>query len=216
MSQLPFYKKLLGYFIPVRIKKDKGTENPHLELLYFRGRYQLATVDALYSDGIKYRPLSIAIKKIKTDLRHADNVLVLGTGLGSAVEIMLDAGYQPKFTLVDYDKTVLKWAMEHLSHHASQITPVCADGEQYMKHNKEVYDIVVCDIFYSRIVPDFVTRVDFLEQCRKAVGDNGYFVLNYIVESDEKWIAADAAIRKVFPTCFCVDDGLNRIVIAKV
>lgn len=216
MQPIPFYKKLLSYIVPVRIEKTRGTENPYLELLYYRGQYQLATKDALYSDGDRYRPLNIAFTKINNVLGDVKSVLVLGTGIGSAVTILNKKGYQPAFTLVEYDATVLKIAVKHLGDFAERITPVCANAENFMNANKEQYDIVVVDVFNSRVVPEFVTTKKFLEQCRSAMHTQGYVILNYIVQEEEEWRKADTTIREVFPNSVCVDDGLNRIIIATV
>lgn len=201
---------------PVKVHEGAGSENPILELLYYRGRLQLATHDALYSDGDKYRPLNIAFRHIGNDLASVKHIMVLGTGLGSVVDIVSAKGYKPHYTLVEYDKTVLKWALEQHSHLSEYITPVHADAKTYIADNKKQYDIVIVDVFNSRTVPEFVTTISFLAHCREAVKEGGYFVQNYIVEDEKKWKAADATFRSVFPTSICTDDGLNRVIIAKV
>lgn len=195
--------------------RDSGTYNPLLELLYYRGRYQLATLDALYSDGSRYRPLRIAFRKLKHELSAVKNVLVLGTGLGSAVQVMAKTGYSPDFTLIEYDDKVLEWAMELLPPYSGKVTPVCTEAKQYMATNKATYDMLVVDVFTGRIAAPFVTSQAFLEDCRRSINPSGYMVLNYIVQRNEDCLRIDTTIRSVFPVCFCIDDGLNRIVIAK-
>ena len=101
--------------------------NPLLELLLYQGRLQLATADALYSDGNNYRPVIAMINHLKAHMPEIKTVLALGTGLGSLPQIMKRRGYQPHFTLVEYDKVVLQWAMELLGD--KNITPVCADAK---------------------------------------------------------------------------------------
>lgn len=216
MPPLPLYKQLLSYITPVLVRKGASEKNPLLELYYYRGRLQLATADALYSDGEHYRPLRIGFKQIKTYLPEVKKVLVLGTGLGSAIQVMDKLGYQPDFTMVDHDSTVLKWALEALPGYGGQITPVCADAQEYMEQNDETYDLLVVDIFNSRVVPGFVTSPGFLAQCRRSIRPGGKMIMNYIVQRNEDWSPVDKLLRKVFPQSHCIDDGLNRVVIATV
>ncbi|MCB0696633.1 MAG: hypothetical protein KDC07_04670 [Chitinophagaceae bacterium] len=215
MRALPVYKRLLSYFVPVLVSRDAGTHNPLLELYYYRGRYQLATLDALYSDGDQYRPLKLAFNKLKSELPDVKNVLVLGTGLASGVQVMSKLGFSPDFTLVEYDDKVLQWAMELMPEYKGKITPVIAEAKQYIEQQVSTYDLLVVDIFTGRVAPAFVTSKGFLEHCRRGINPGGYMVLNYIIQRNEDWFRIDKTIRSVFPVCFCIDDGINRIVIAK-
>lgn len=211
---LSLYKRLLSYITPILLRKTASDKNPLLELQYYKGRLQLATADALYSDGEHYRPLRIGFKQIRAYLPEVKKVLVLGTGLGSAVQVMDKMGYHPDFTMVDHDSTVLEWALEALPGYGIQITPVCADAQEYMAGNHTQFDLVIVDIFNSRIVPGFVTTPEFLALCRKSVRPGGKMIMNYIVQRNEDWVPVDKTLRKVFPQCHCIDDGLNRVVIA--
>lgn len=214
MSQISTLKKLFSYLAPVQLRNSKGKENPFLELLYYRGQYQLATKDALYSDGDRYTPLKIAFKHIGTGLNNISNVLVLGTGLASAVHILSKKGYSPAYTLVEHDSLILQWALELLPED-SNVTSVCADAQKYMTDHNTQYDMVIVDIFNSRNVPEFVTTHQFMTQCRNCINKEGYFVFNYIIQNMEDWQPIDTILREVFPQCYYIDDGINRIVVAR-
>jgi spermidine synthase len=53
-------------------------------------------------------------RHLREFLPAAKSVLVLGSGLGRIVHVMRTRGYDPRFTLVEKDKTVLGWALEIL------------------------------------------------------------------------------------------------------
>lgn len=216
MPKLSLYKRLLSQVIPVLLRKEQSQENPLLELYYYRGRYQLATADALYSDGEHYTPLKLGFKHIRKELPGVKSVLVLGTGLGSAVQVMKKMGFAPDFTLIEYDNTVLKWAMEVMPDYAGTIRPMCIDAQAFMQTNTTKYDLLVLDIFISRVVPAFVTTAYFLTQCRNSINNEGKLIFNYIIQEKEEWHRVDAILRSVFPKCYCIDDGINRIIIATV
>ncbi|WP_276131996.1 hypothetical protein [Polluticoccus soli] len=188
-----------------------------LELFLYRGQYQLGTYDALYSDGARYVPLVTAFKELKPKLPAVHEVLVLGTGLASAVQILDKKGFHPAFTLVENDVTVLNWAMELLPDKLKEnIKPVCEDAELYMQQQSNSYDLLVVDVFINRVVPPFVTAIPFLNKCRRSINPGGHFVLNYIVNSNEEWKLASANINEVFPSSHVIDRGINKIVIAPV
>ncbi len=212
-----FLSILFSFFYPVRVRKGSSTENPVLELFLYRNRWQLATLDALYSDGHRYRPLVLAYKELAAKLPDVNNILVLGAGLGSAVSVMHRLGYHPTFTLVDNDQLILQWALEKLGNSADHmILPVCEDARVFMQNNKQQYDLVVVDIFTGRNVPEFVTRTPFLQQCRDGTVPGGNVVLNYIINHPKQWDDFMSNFSVVFPVHKVLKNGVNRILVATV
>ena len=210
-----FLSSFLSFFYPVRVRKGKSAENPVLELFLYRNRWQLATADALYSDGDKYRPLVIAFKELKDVLPAVKTVLVLGAGLGSAVTILHKKGYHPAFTLVDNDKLVLQWALEMLGELTEyNITPVCDNAQTFIQKNEQQYDLLIIDVFSGRVVPDFVTKTAFLENCKRSIKLGGNVIFNYIVNHPKQWDDALNNFNTVFPSAKVINNDNNRIIIA--
>ena len=212
-----FLSVFLSFFYPVRVRKGSSKENPVLELYLYRNRWQLATADALYSDGDKYRPLVVAFKELEDKLPAVKKVLVLGAGLGSAVNVLHSKGYSPEVTLVDNDKLVLQWALEMLGDKAANnVRPVCDDAQSFVQKNEQQYDLVIIDIFNGRLVPEFVTKAYFLQQCRHSVYSGGHVVFNYIVNHPKQWDDTRDIFNAVFPINKVVKNDTNRILIATV
>jgi spermidine synthase len=194
-----------------------GDNNPVLELYLYRGGWQLATLDALYSDGDRYAPLVRAFKEVKPRLAAVKSVLVMGTGLGSAVHIFRRMGYHARFTLVDYDAVILKLAMELMPDEQSKdINPICADARNFIAGHNEQYDMLIVDIFESRVVPAFVTENSFLQKCHQCISTGGIFIMNYMENKDGRWATLKENLDKIFPTNKIIEQGLNRIIIATV
>jgi spermidine synthase len=183
-------------------------------MLLYRGRLQLATHEALYSDGNRYSPALITVEALEDFLPAVKSVLVLGSGLGSLVLVLKDAGYTPTFTLVERDKVVLRWALEALEEQYADILPVCADAQEYMQKNEAKYDLIFIDIFDSMVVPEFVTTAAFLQQCRDSLCSYGRLAFNYIVHNDEEWTKLKQTFRAVFPGYKIVERGVNRVLIS--
>lgn len=141
-------------------------------------------------------------------------VLVLGTGLCSIVRIMHAKGFDPDFTLVEYDEQILQLAVKYLSmDFPAKINPVCADAMIFMEKNTARYDLVFIDIFIGRIVPDFVTTSAFLERCRESLAPNGRLAFNYIINDTQKWEQARLNFSEIFPGHKIIDHDINRIFI---
>lgn len=150
-------------------------------------------------------------------LYNVKDVLILGTGLGSAAQILHAKGVKPAYTFVEYDETILQWAMQTL--HADVVAKskaVCADALLFMNDYKQQQDMLVVDIFNSRVVPAFVTTEDFLKKCRRCIKPGGHFVLNYIVLKNTNWTTVEQNIKSVFPNLTILENGINRIIVATV
>lgn len=215
--KIPLYKQILSYLHPVWVMgAEDSANNPELELLYYRGRWQLATRDAIYSDGDRYTPLLTAYRALEGQLPAVKKVLVLGAGLGSAVQVMKRKGYSPDFTLVETDETVVKWARALLPPYEGNVTFLQADAAYYLDTDTTRYDLLVVDVFIGRVVPDFVTTEAFIQNCRQHVAAGGSFALNYIIHGGKQWEQFRELFQTHFPNNHIITNGINRILVATV
>ena len=216
LDKIPFYKKALSYIKPVWLKNEHSVLNPGLELLLYNGRFQLATNDALYSDGEHYTPAVSAVNRLKPYLPGVKSVLVLGVGLGSIVQVIKKNGFDPRFTLVEIDKVILKLALEFLSTTSNAVMePICADAKDFIEKNKDKFDLIFIDIFDSRTVPQFVSSPTFLTLCRGSLTPGGRVVWNYIINDEQEWKRTLKEFSAIFPDNEIIQSDTNRIFIAK-
>ena len=214
--EIPLYKRLISYLHPVWIRQFRSEYNPHLELLMYKGRIQLATEDALYSDGNAYTPALAILKDLKPHLPHVKNVLILGVGLGSTASMIRQRGYSPSFTLVELDEVILELAMEHLSADTNtKLEAICANAEQFVATNTRQFDLVFIDIFNSRTVPPFVSTLSFLSNCRKALAPGGHIAFNYIINDKEEWAYTQKNFASVFPKHHIISSDINRLFVGE-
>ena len=191
-----------------------GSSNFVLDLYLYCNQFQLGNGEILYSDGDRYRPAIATVRHLKSFLPSVQKVLVLGTGLGSMVRILHGKGCNPQYTLVEYDKVVLQWAMETLEElQGVQLTPVCVDAREFMAKNNTRYDLVFIDIFIGRVVPDFVTTEAFLRQCKASLTEKGRLAFNYIINDMGKWAEMQQVFASVVPNYTVVNHEVTRIFI---
>ncbi len=188
-----------------------------LELFVYRGQYQLATPDAIYSDGIYYKPLKMAFKELKADTARIKKVLVLGGGLGSAMQIASKYGVDATYVVVEQDNEIINMAKSLLPEVVnSNTTYICADAEAYMQQEQDRYDLIIVDVFNGRVPAEFTTKENFLLLCRKAMRTNGCMALNYIINGYPLWDDALEQIQTVFPDTKVLSYDINRVVISRV
>lgn len=217
MIQVSFIKKIASYFFPIKFRAGSSSENPVLELFLFKGQWQLATKDAVYSDGTRYQPMVAAFNLIESRLKNVEKVLMLGVGLGSAVEILDEMNYHPKITLVDIDELVLKWAKEFLGKDLKKETEfICKDAYAFIQNTNCSYDIIIVDIFKGRAIPEFVSTASFLAACKAKLSDKGIFILNYMIPSASEWEDYKNIFKEVFPENKILNIGINRVLVATI
>jgi len=209
---VPFYKRLLSYIYPIMVNKLEGALS--VQLYLSRNQFQLATNDAIYSDGDRYSPAIAIANNLKVFLPTVKNVLMLGSGLGSMVQVMHKRGLHPLFTLVEKDNVVLQLSMEIFgTKHFTGIAPVCNDALPFMEQNMEKYDLIFVDIFDSRIVPAFVTTELFLNLCHKNLKPDGRLAINYMINYKPEWKIVKQLFTRIFVNHKELNLGRNRIFI---
>jgi len=212
MVRIPFFKRLLSYIYSIKVDESEGDKGAKLYL--YRNQFVLSTDETTYSNGHKYQPAIAIANDLKTFLPSVNNVLVLGTGLGSIVSVFHRSGFHPNFTLVEKDKTILQWATEIFeADRVAGIQPVYADALGYMEQNHEKYDLIFVDIFDSRVVPDFVTSKHFLKLCYKSLTPSGHFVVNYMINDQSAWEKVKQLFTDVFRNHRVLKFGENRILV---
>jgi hypothetical protein len=209
-------ERFLSYIYPVVIEQGQGSANPYLEFLLYRNQWQLATEDAIYSDGIRYKPLHIALKNISFNrIQQLTNCLILGAGLGSAVQI-LHKKYKCKaqYKLVEVDGKILNWAMLLLEQMGiDNITGFENDAYSFMKEDEGNYDLIFVDIFNGRSVPNNFIQKEFLENSRNKLIPKGMWVMNYILDDQAEWNELVSNATETFKGLEIYSKNLNRLLV---
>jgi spermidine synthase len=196
------------------LRRSAGDVNEHLEIFLHQNRLRLTTPDAIYSDGNHYLPAVASVNHLKAFLPAVNNVLILGCGLGSIVQLMRAKGYSPHFTIVEIDKVVLQWAMEFFEERdIFKIKSVCADAKEFMARNAAKYDLIFVDVFNGRAVPEFVYTPVFLRHCRDGLSGCGRLVFNYIINDPEQWETVKDNFSETFPGYHTLNLDVNRILV---
>lgn len=194
------------------LRRENRGNDDYIELILYQGRLQLATRDALYSDGTAYLPARELYRHFNADLPVVEHVLVLGTGLASVVHVFADKGYKPHFTLVEADKQILKWAIE-FAPDGVKLDPVCTDAAVYVDSCNRKFDLIFIDVFNGRFVPPFIYSEQFLTCCKNLLEPGGHIAMNYMVNEWNEWLLVQRLFARVFPGFEVVERGENRLLV---
>jgi predicted membrane-bound spermidine synthase len=211
--RISLLQRVKSYLEPVTLRQSTSPLGIHLDLLLVRNQLMLITEGALYSSGKRYLPAVTLAKLLGDGLRDVKTVLVLGAGIGSIVRVLRSRACAPCFTLVERDRTVLRWAMETLVDAARphQLEPVAEDAEAFMAENQRKFDLVFVDLFVGRRVPHFVTTPHFLRRCRNSLAPGGRIALNFLADDEQKWSRQHESLLGIFPGAQVASARDNRI-----
>lgn len=211
----PFWKKFLSYLYEIHIESAPSEINPHLYVSLRKGRYQLATANAVYSYDDLYDNFSKTFKKMNLEDSTIQNVLILGFGLGS-IPFMLEKVFQKKysFTAVEIDENVLYLANKYvLPQLESNISMICADAHAFVMQCSEQFDLIAMDVFVDDKVPQVFESEDYMNRLKKLLAPNGRLLYNRLAlterDKSETKHFYETHFKKVFPAGTYLDVGGN-------
>ncbi len=103
----PLLLKLASYFYPITI--EKSNEPYYLELVLSKNKLILNSKNANQSnEGLK-QAFHLALHQLRVYDRKYKNILVLGFGLGSVVELLQAKNCLKKVTAYENNPQVLTW-----------------------------------------------------------------------------------------------------------
>lgn len=212
-------RQWISHWYPQCIRKGSSAHHPHLELCLYKGRIQLGTQDALYSDGDQYWPALAAADFWETQDKPLNKVTVLGAGLGSLVHILESRGHQPNYILVDYDPLILEWAREFYPPSALGRTEfIEAEAMEYLGSlaSPGSQSLVFVDLFSGVEAWPGVQNRDFLERVRDLLEPGGGIALNYLVLDPHRWDGLLETAYGVFAGLGYESHDRNRLLWARV
>lgn len=202
--KIPWWKHWLSHLVELPLERTGSEHNPFLQVSLKRGRFRLVTANAIYSYGDLYDNFSTSFARTDLDRLAIQKVLILGFGLGS-IPLILEKIFQKEYqyTAVEIDEIVLYLANKYtLPYIHSPIEMICADAYNFVMQCREVYDLILVDLFLDDQIPEKFGESDFLEQLGTLLSHNGILMYNKLAFSKEDITEAKSFFEQVFQNQF--------------
>ena len=176
--------RLLSYIFPIT-RTIKSNYSGTLEITWFNGKKYLNTKNANYSYGSLQKILKTGLQKI--NLSKCKNILLLGLGGGSVIETLLnDFKYKDHITALDIDPDIIEISQKEFNiSETENLKIICDDAIHFIKNNREVFDLIIIDIFIDTEVPSPFYKSSFWNQIVKANSSKGSILFNASLDTDD-------------------------------
>ena len=210
-----YFKKIFSYIFDFPIEKRQSRFSGEVIVSFHKGQYKLSTANAIYSFGKNYTSFGIAFKTLDIQNINIENVLVLGFGLGSVVDLLEHHPTIKIITAIDADEVIIQLAEKYLQTGLkNKVTYICEDAEKYITGTRQKFELVLVDIFIDDTTPVQFMQPAFLKELKKTVDSNGILLFSKIDDSHKSKIENslfEKSFTAVFPEAFSIDANGNKI-----
>lgn len=208
-------KKILSYFFEFSIEKRQSEFSGEVSVSLSKGEYMLSTQNAIYSYGKNYTSFGMAFSAIEIQQQKVENVLALGFGLGSVVDLLENHPTIKKIVAVDADAVIIELAKKYLQSNLKyKVSYVCGDAEQFVLNEQAQFDLVLFDVFIEELTPIQFMQPVFLAALKKLIAPNGILLFSKINDSFRSKIENEQFEKNfssVFPEAFSIDANGNKV-----
>jgi spermidine synthase len=176
--------------------------------------------NAILADGVwDYFLLApyFAPNTISDDVR---SLAIIGLA-GGTVARQYTAVYGPiPIEGVEIDPQIVEIGRRYFDMHAPNLKAVVGDGRYWLQTVDRRYDVIAIDAYQQPYVPFHLTTVEFFQQVRGHLADNGVAVINSArTPTDFRLVDALAStMAQVFPSVYVIDvpGTFNSLIVATV
>ena len=165
-----------------------------------------------------YTRMSFAGLLIKQD---PEDILVIGLGGGSIPMTFADLFPNAKIDVVEIDEAVVRVAEEYFNYSdTDNMTVYVDDGRPFIKRagiRGQKYDYIVLDAFSGDYIPEHMLTLEFLEEVKTIMREDGVLVANTFSTSrlyDHESVTYQRAFGEFYN--FKLPTSGNRIIIAQL
>lgn len=209
------WKKILSFFVDYPLERGNSEITGGLKLTLNMGRICLSTKNAIYSYEDLYTSLSVGLHFLGDRIPGFRNVLILGFGMGS-VAWMIRNEYKSKARIVGVELD--RWVIDQFCRYYDfeDIELHNMDAIDFLRENKEHFDLVCIDLFEDELTPPQFEEEAFLRLVAEALAPGGYVIYNKLPAVGEHFSPESrlaAAFTNVFPNTRMLPAHANRLLV---
>lgn len=181
-------KKILSYFIPIKIHTVKSAVSKSIEVTWANGELVIDSENTNYSYGSLQRILRLGLKTVGYEkIAAMEHILVLGVAGGSVIKTLVDEiKFKGKITGVEIDPNIIKIANQYFNlDQVEQLEVVIDDAFEFVLKTKEKYDLIIIDVFQDTTMPNFLYETFFTDQICFLLRSKGVVLFNTMLLNEE-------------------------------
>ena len=183
-KSIKMIQKIFSYLIPIKIFTKKSMRSKMIEVTWANGELVLDSENTNYSYGSLQRILRYGLKSIgfKT-IQEMNHVLVLGVAGGSVIKTLVnEIEYKGKITGVEIDPDMIQIANEYFNlSQIKQLEIIIDDAFEFVLKTKNLYDLIIIDIFEDTNMPNFLFERFFSERVFSILKNQGFVLFNTMI-----------------------------------
>jgi spermidine synthase len=183
------FKKILSYFLPIKIFTAKSALSKSVEVTWADGELVLDSENTNYSYGSLQRILRLGLQTIGFEkIVKMKSILILGVAGGSVIKTLVDeVNFQGKITGVEIDPEIIKVANRFFKiNEILQLEIVIEDAFEFVLKTKEKYDLIIIDIFQDTTMPNFLFQSYFVNQVCSLLNNRGFVLFNTMLLNEKQ------------------------------
>ena len=151
---------------------------------------------------------------------RVESMALIGLAAGTIAR-QYTAAYGPlPIDGVEIDPEIVHVGRVYFDMVSPNLNAIVADGRYYLAHSERRYSIVGVDAFRLPYIPPHLTTVEFFQEVRDHLTDDGVVAINVGRTPDDYRLVAAfvATLRQVFPSTHVIDvpNSFNAVVVATV
>lgn len=178
------FKKILSYFYPITIYNKSSKISQSLEVTLYNGKTLLNTKNTNYSYGSLQTVLKKALTTIgKSEISKMDNILVLGVAGGSVVQTLVtDFEFTKNIIGIELDTEIIEIANSYFNlDKIRNFKCIIANAEEFVKTDKNTYNLIIIDIFKDTEMPEFLFQENFITNIKERLHNRSYIIFNIML-----------------------------------
>jgi len=208
---------LLSFFLPQTLTKVDSPINGLIIVEKFLGKNRISVAgfwqSGEYSKGVMRR----ALRNLSHKRDLVKNILLLGVGGGSAIEVVNRLFPEAQITGVDNDFRMIEIGKKYFNlGKAKNLNITIADAYKFLLNCKrqKIYDIILTDLYIGCNYPSFVGKKNYLNRVKQLLADGGVYIFNGSYTKQNKEVT-DKLVEKIkvqFPKVELIHKRPNLII----
>jgi spermidine synthase len=178
LKNFSFLEKCLSFLKPI-VLDTFVFEEIEYKIEFYKNKILLNTKNANQSNGSLYLAFKLLFDNYINICNHKKmNILILGYGLGSIQNILVNKNKNIKIVGVEKNIFLKPWVFE--SEMISNTVIHFEEAIDFISNSSDLYDMVIIDLFEDSNIPDSVLQIHFWNKIYDLLNQNGLIIWNVL------------------------------------